>query len=86
MAGIASTFGPADPWLTVSPGLTTWDSNKDVWELYNLRKDFSQANNLAAKQPKRLAEMKAVFSKEAKEQGVSRSARASGLAFIRRIA
>ena len=66
----ASTFGPLTPWLTVSPGLNEWDSAKDVWELYDLRNDFSQANNLAAKQPKRLAEMKAVFSKEAKANKV----------------
>jgi arylsulfatase A-like enzyme len=63
----ASTFGPLTPWLTVSPGLATWDSNKDVWELYNLKTDFSQAEDLAAKEPKRLEAMKALFLREAKE-------------------
>jgi arylsulfatase A-like enzyme len=62
----ACTFGPLTPWLTVSPGLATWDSNRDVWELYNLKTDFSQADNLAAKEPKRLERMKALFLKEAK--------------------
>ncbi|MGA8998782.1 MAG: sulfatase-like hydrolase/transferase, partial [Pseudolabrys sp.] len=62
----ASTFGPLTPWLTVSPGLATWDSRKDVWELYKLDGDFSQAHDLAAKDPKRLAEMKGLFLKEAK--------------------
>jgi arylsulfatase len=66
----ACTFGPLTPWLTVSPGLATWDSNKDVWELYNLKTDFSQANNLAAKEPKRLEQMKVLFLKEAKENKV----------------
>lgn len=66
----ACTFGPLTPWLTVSPGLATWDSNKDVWELYNLKTDFSQANNLAAKEPKRLEQMKALFLKEAKANKV----------------
>ena len=66
----ACTFGPLTPWLTVSPGLSTWDSSKDVWELYNLNTDFSQADNLAAKEPKRLEEMKALFLKEAKENKV----------------
>jgi arylsulfatase A-like enzyme len=61
----ACTFGPLTPWLTVSPGLATWDSNKDVWELYDLKTDFSQADNLAAKEPKRLEQMKALFLKEA---------------------
>jgi sulfatase-like protein len=62
----ACTFGPLTPWLTVSPGLATWDSNEDVWELYNLNADFSQADDLAAKEPKRLEEMKTLFLKEAK--------------------
>ena len=61
----ACTFGPLTPWLTVSPGLGTWDSAKDVWELYNLKTDFSQAENLAAKEPGRLEAMKALFLKEA---------------------
>jgi arylsulfatase A-like enzyme len=62
----ASAFGPLTPWLTVSPGLATWDSRKDVWELYNLDRDFSQADDLAAKDPERLAEMKSLFLEEAK--------------------
>ena len=32
----ASTFGPLSPWLNVSPGLATWDSRNDVWELFNV--------------------------------------------------
>ena len=66
----ASTFGPLTPWLTVSPGLATWDSAKDVWQLYDLKTDFSQANDLAAKEPKRLAEMKDLFLDEAKDNKV----------------
>jgi arylsulfatase len=66
----ASTFGPLTPWLTISPGLATWDSGKDVWELYNLKNDFSQSDNLAAKEPKRLEAMKAQFLKEAKANKV----------------
>ena len=66
----ACTFGPLTPWLTVSPGLATWDSSKDVWELYDLTKDFSQADNLAEKEPERLANMKELFLAEAKENKV----------------
>ena len=66
----ASTFGPLTPWLTVSPGLATWDSSKDVWELYDLSKDFSQANDLAAQDPRHLARLKEVFLGEAKENKV----------------
>jgi hypothetical protein len=54
----------------VSPGLATWDANQDVWELYNLTADFSQAENLAATEPKRLAEMQSLFLVEAKENKV----------------
>jgi arylsulfatase len=39
----------------------------DAWELYDVRSDFSLANDLAAKNPKKLAEMKAVFMKEAEK-------------------
>jgi arylsulfatase len=66
----ACTFGPLTPWLTTSPGLATWDANKDVWELYNLAEDFSQADDLAVKQPGRLAQMKDLFLAEAKANKV----------------
>ncbi len=61
----ACTFGPLTPWLTVSPGLATWNSDDDVWELYDLRRDFSQAHDVAAQEPARLAELKALFLREA---------------------
>jgi arylsulfatase len=63
----ASTFGPLTPWFTVSPGLATWDSRQDVWELYDLKSDFSQAVNLADREPQRLETMKADFLKVAEE-------------------
>ncbi len=66
----ACTFGPLTPWLTVSPGLSTWDSDRDVWELYDLSTDFSQAENLAAKEPKRVEDLKSLFLKEAKANKV----------------
>jgi len=64
----ACTFGPFIPWDT--PGSTArlkdWDANTDVWELYNLTKDFSQADDQAGKEPQRLAKMKELFLVEAK--------------------
>jgi arylsulfatase len=42
----------------------------DVWELYDVRSDFGLANDLAAKNPKKVAEMKAVFMKEAEKYHV----------------
>lgn len=49
------------PWVaTKLPAL-----KDDVWELYNVDKDFSEADNLAAKDPAKLKELQAVFDKEA---------------------
>lgn len=41
-----------------------------MWELYDLRKDFSQSNNVADKCPEKLAELKALFDKEATANNV----------------
>ncbi len=48
------------------------DSNfdADVWELYNLNEDFNEHNNLAAKYPEKLAELKKLFDEQAKENNV----------------
>ena len=54
------------PWLMAqNPPLSS-----DVWELYNVDKDFSQAHNLAAKEPAKLKELQAVFQKEAERNHV----------------
>ena len=66
----ACTFGPLTPWLTANPGLATWDSRMDVWELYDLSKDFTQAHDLAAQEPERLAKIKELFLAEAKANQV----------------
>ncbi len=44
--------------------------NQDVWELYNVDKDFSEADDLAARQPQKLKELQAVFLKEAIKNNV----------------
>ncbi|PHS11132.1 MAG: arylsulfatase [Blastopirellula sp.] len=66
----ACTFGPLVPWLNAQPGLDQWDSAEDVWELYDLTKDFSQATNLATRYPDRLVEMKKLFDQEAVDNKV----------------
>lgn len=58
---MACTFGPRIPWIPVTPGMATWTPDKDTWELYNLEEDFSQANDLAASKPEKVAEMKELF-------------------------
>jgi arylsulfatase A-like enzyme len=42
----------------------------DVWELYDLRSDFSLAESLAASNPAKLAELQAVFLQEARKYHV----------------
>jgi arylsulfatase len=37
----------------------------DVWELYDVRNDFSQADNVAGKYPEKLKELQKVFDREA---------------------
>ena len=55
------------PWRQdYAPG--NWD--KDKWELYNLDEDFSEANDVAAKYPEKLAELKGLFDAEAKKYNV----------------
>jgi arylsulfatase len=44
--------------------------DQDVWELYDTRKDFSLADNLAAKNPKKLAQLQKVFMQEAEKYHV----------------
>ena len=67
---VAATFGPLVPWLPGAPGLAEWDSAKDRWELYDIRHDFSEATDLAAKEPRRLAELQLVFDEQARENQV----------------
>src|SRR6202020_2698301 len=47
-----------------------WTPDKDVWELYHLAEDWSQANDLAAKMPEKLAQMKDLFLIEATKNKV----------------
>ena len=60
---IASTTPPAAPWLLATGKLT--DVNDYNWELYHLTEDYSQNNDLAAKNPDKLKEMQALFLTEA---------------------
>lgn len=55
------------PWVLVG---RKGDFENDQWELYNIDEDFSQANDLAAKEPKKLEELKKIFDQEAKKYNV----------------
>jgi arylsulfatase len=67
---VAATFGPLVPWLPGAPGLAEWDSAEDKWELYDIAHDFSEANDLAAKDPKRLAQLQKAFDAQARANQV----------------
>lgn len=56
-----------------TPGFTATEllnGHLHPWELYNLNDDYSQAHDLAAKYPKKLAEMKALFDEEARRTNI----------------
>jgi arylsulfatase len=55
------------PWVTAGKGD---DFVKAPWELYNIEEDFSQANDLAAKNPDKLKELQSRFVEEAKKYDV----------------
>ena len=55
------------PWRQdLAPG--HWENDK--WELYNLDEDFSEGNDLAAKYPDKLAELKTLFDEECEKNNV----------------
>jgi arylsulfatase A-like enzyme len=55
------------PWETAA---STGNFDKDAWELYHIDKDFSQADDLAAKNPRKLKELQDAFLVEAKKYNV----------------
>ena len=58
----AGTFGVRTPWLPGLPaGIATWSPENDVWELYNIDEDWSQANDLASAMPEKVEAMKQMF-------------------------
>ena len=63
----ACTTPPHGPWILNAP-LPVPDQYK--WELYNIKEDYSQFNDLAAKMPEKLKEMQKIFDQEAKKYQV----------------
>lgn len=61
---MASAFHSRLPW-TAGFDTVKKPFEADKWELYDLRKDFSQSVDLAAKYPEKVDELKALFMKEA---------------------
>eukprot|EP00913_Durusdinium_trenchii_P008041 g7540.t1 len=62
----ASVFGPRIPWAEANETrMREWNPDTDVWELYDLTRDFSQAEDLAKEMPDQVAKMKQIFLMEA---------------------
>jgi arylsulfatase A-like enzyme len=64
-------------WLASSRSFVPWvpvrgefDPLTAKWELYNLNEDFTQSNDLAARNPEKLRELEAIFWKEAEKYNV----------------
>ena len=60
--GLIASTRHSIPWLAAAKLPPLED---DVWELYDLRSDFSQSRNVAARYPEKLKEMQALFDSEA---------------------
>jgi arylsulfatase len=68
---MASAFGPRAPWVPgLPPGIAEWTPDNDVWELYHLDQDWTQAHDLAAEMPDKLAQLREIFAIEAARNSV----------------
>jgi arylsulfatase len=65
---VAATTPIAPPWVGVVKPVDPIDGYE--WELYNVAKDFSQANNLAKSNPEKLRELQRLFYIEAVKYNV----------------
>src|SRR5262245_65633631 len=66
---MASTTPLRLPWITAA-GVAEPNPDDFKWELYNVNEDFSQAHNLADKNPDKLKELQTAFEVEAKKYNV----------------
>jgi arylsulfatase len=63
---VAATTPPLPPWASGK----TIDIDDYKWELYDVTKDFSEANNMAASEPRKLRELQELFWIEAAKYNV----------------
>jgi arylsulfatase len=61
----AGAFGPRRPWVADMSGLIGWNPDEDVWELYRVADDYSQAKDLAEEMPEKLRELQDMFMVQA---------------------
>ena len=65
----ACAFGPFVPWDTAGTAarMAAWNAETEPWELYYLPDDFSQAHDLAAERPDKLAELRDLFKEVSRD-------------------
>ncbi len=66
---IASTKVIRPPWVVAGP-VNQDPFNHCTWELYDLRKDWTQFEDVAAEYPEKVEELKELFTKEARKYQV----------------
>ena len=66
-----------DGWMASAPSFAPWipirqafDPDKQIWELYNIEKDFSQAHDIAAENPEKLRALQDLWWAEAARYNV----------------
>ncbi|MFT9019039.1 arylsulfatase [Acetobacter malorum] len=69
---VAAARHDYEPWnlLHEVQKLYTSSTQNDRWELYHIATDYSEADDLAAKEPQKLEELKKEFTAEAQRNGV----------------
>lgn len=65
---VACTTPPTPPWVSVADKIDVIDGFE--WELYHINDDFSQSENLAKKNPKKLKDLQRLFYIEAVKYNV----------------
>lgn len=69
------------PWFGDTFGWVNWKPKEDHWALYDLKSDFSQAKDVSAQYPEKLAELRKKFEEDA----VANHVNPLGAAFARAI-
>lgn len=59
-----------DGWRAIAKHKKGEPYEKDTWELYNLKEDFSETNNLADQNQEKVKELEALWQQEAEKYGV----------------
>jgi arylsulfatase A-like enzyme len=55
---------------TTFPELLKISRQEPQWELYNMEEDFNEQKNLASVHPQKVAELKALFDRQAEENNL----------------